>query len=116
MRSAVAALLALMLTGPAAAQQPPAAFTPREEAPEDYPEGPGRDETFYMCTGCHGFRIVAQQGQSRQTWDGTLDFMTERHGMVKLEGETREIVLNYLAATYPARTRPGGFQNPFAPK
>ena len=43
------------------AQSP--AFTPSDEKPEDYPAGAGRDETFYACTPCHGFKIVAQQGQ-----------------------------------------------------
>jgi hypothetical protein len=116
MRVILAALTALILAGPAVAQQPPAGFTPREESPEDYPERAGRDETFYMCTGCHGFRIVAQQGQSRRGWEATLDWMTERHGMAKLDAATRTIVLDYLEAVYPPRTRPGGFQNPFAPK
>ncbi len=115
MRLLHALLLVLTLTIPALGQQPPA-FTPREEVPEDYPDRAGRDETFHMCTGCHGFRIVAQQGQSRRAWEGTLDWMTERHGMVALDADTRRIVLDYLEAIYPPRTRPGGFQNPFAPR
>ena len=60
----VLALAALALAAaPAAAQAP--AFTPRDESPEDYPAGAGREQTFYACTPCHGFKIVAQQGQSR---------------------------------------------------
>ena len=39
-------------------------FTPRDENPEDFPAGPGRDDTFYACTGCHGFKLVAQQGMT----------------------------------------------------
>jgi hypothetical protein len=88
-------------------------FTPRDESPADYPAGHGRDQTFYACTPCHGFRIVAQQGQSRAQWDDTVAFMTERHGMPKLEGEDRKIVLDYLAVTFPPRRAPGGWQNPF---
>ena len=38
---------------------------PPEEQPEQYPDGPNREETFYFCTACHGFKIVAQQGMSR---------------------------------------------------
>src|SRR5918999_3545332 len=44
-------------------------FAPREESPEEFPAGPGRDETFYACTACHGFRLVAQQGMTRAQWE-----------------------------------------------
>ncbi len=82
-------------------------------APADLPAGPGRDETFYACAACHGFRIVAQQGQSRPQWDDTLDWMTKRHNMPALDGNDRQRVLDYLETTYPPRTAPRGWQNPF---
>jgi hypothetical protein len=104
-------LAAWSVAGPVSAQPPD--FTPQEESPEDYPAGAGREQTFYACTPCHGFRIVAQQGQSRRQWDETLDWMTQRHNMPKLEGDDRRIVLDYLAATYPPRSAPRGWQNPF---
>ena len=96
---------------PLAAQQ----FTPRDESPEEFPAGAGRDDTFYACTACHGFKLVAQQGQNRRQWDETLSFMTTKHGMPVLEGKERETVLDYLEATYPPRAPAGrgGFQNPF---
>ncbi len=108
------AVTLLALTGavlPAAPQE--AQFTPREENPEDYPAGPGREETFYRCTACHAFRLVAQQGMSRERWDETLNWMTERQGMPPLEGKERETVLNYLSTTFPPRKAPSGWQNPF---
>ena len=108
---ALAIIAFLHAQGWALAQAP--GFTPRDENPEDYPPGPGRDATFYACTGCHGFKIVAQQGQSRQQWQDTLDWMTQKHGMPHVDGELRQIVLDYLEATYPPRTSPGGWQNPF---
>jgi len=83
------------------------------ESAQDYPAGSGRDLTFALCTACHGFRIVAQQGQSRRQWDDTLDWMTQRHSMPKLEGDARQMVLDYLEASFPPRTAPRGFQNPF---
>ena len=94
------------------AQQP--GFTPREENPEEFPAGAGRDDTFYTCTACHNFKLVAQQGMSRRQWDETITLMNEKHGMPKLEGKERETVLNYLEAAYPP-TAPaaGGWQNPF---
>lgn len=96
--------------GAASAQQ---TFTPREEEPEEFPDAPGREETFYFCTACHNFKLVAQQGMSRPRWDGTLDFMTERHGMPKLEGKDRDVILDYLEQAFPETTATPGWQNPF---
>ena len=79
----------LLSAGAALAQAP--AFTPRDENPQDFPDHPGRDQTFYGCTPCHGFKLVAQQGQSRAQWNDTLDFMTTRHNMPKLEGGDRKV-------------------------
>jgi hypothetical protein len=104
------ALVALAIG--AAAQQP--AFTPREEAPEEFPDAPGREETFYTCTACHNFKLVAQQGMSRERWDTTLDLMVNTHGMAPLERKDREQVLDYLERAFPERAQaPGGWQNPF---
>ena len=103
---------ALLSAAPLAVAQSPS-FTPTDEKPEDYPAGPGRDDTFYACTPCHGFKIVAQQAQTRGQWDDTLDWMTKRHNMPAIEGNQRKVVLDYLAATYPPRTSPRGWQNPF---
>lgn len=105
-------LLVLSAAPPAAAET----FTPSQETPEDYPAGPGREQTFYACVACHGFKIVAQQGQSRQQWDDTLNWMTERHKMPPVEGDLRKTVLDYLEATFPPRQSPGGWQNPFIGK
>jgi hypothetical protein len=101
---------------PGFAQTP--AFTPRDESPEDFPPGPGREETFYACVACHNFKLVAAQGLSRTRWDESLTFMTQRHNMPPLEGEERRIVLDYLEKTFPPRApgRPGGWQNPFTPR
>ncbi|MCZ7657673.1 MAG: hypothetical protein M5U07_07365 [Xanthobacteraceae bacterium] len=103
-----------MAAAPGGAQAP-TAFTPREESPEEFPEGAGRDETFYACTPCHNFKLVAQQGMTRNQWNDTLDWMTQRHNMPPLEGDDRKIVLDYLEATYPpsAPAGRGGWQNPF---
>jgi hypothetical protein len=103
-------VLALVACSAAASQT----FTPSEERPEDYPSGAGREPTFYACTPCHGFRIVAQQGQTRRQWDDTLNWMTEKHRMPPVDGELRTTVLDYLEATFPPRRAPGGRTNPFS--
>jgi hypothetical protein len=110
---------ALVLTGrPAPAQSPAPAFTPTEEKPEELPEGPGRDETFYACTACHNFKLVAAQGMTRAQWDDSLTWMTTRHNMADIQGADRQLILDYLEKHYPPRapSRAGGWQNPFAPR
>jgi hypothetical protein len=89
---------------------------PAEEQPEHYPDGPNRETTFYSCTACHSFRIVAAQGMSRERWDESLNWMVERHRMPEVKGEERDKILDYLAAAFPERTQPGGWKNPFTGK
>jgi len=110
----IQAAVLVAVASPAAGQPP--AFSPQTESPADYPAGEGRDQTFYTCTPCHGFKLVAQQGQSRRQWEDTLDWMTQRHSMPRLADSDRKVVLDYLEATFPARTAPRGFQNPFTPR
>lgn len=109
-------LVLALLAAPSAAwaQSGAATFTPRDESPEEFPAGPGRDDTFYACTACHGFKLVAQQGMNRRQWDDSLNWMTEKHNMPRLEGKERETVLNYLEAAFPPRASRGGWQNPFS--
>ena len=86
-----------------------------DEAPEHYPAGPHREDTFYFCTACHSFKVVAQQGLSRERWDESFDWMVERHKMPRPEGADRQHMLDYLAAAFPEKARePGGWKNPFA--
>src|SRR5437867_1211959 len=75
-------------------------FTPRDENPEDFPAGAGREETFYACAACHGFKLVAQQGLSRAGWEDSINLMIGRHNMPPLDEKDRAVVLGYLAATY----------------
>ena len=109
---------AIAWSGAGAVAQGPA-FSPREEQVEDLPEGRGREETFGLCTACHNFRLVAAQGMSRDRWDETMRWMTVRHNMPDIEGEDRDLILDYLARHYPPRAPSGpagGFRNPFAPQ
>ncbi|MES2197942.1 MAG: hypothetical protein V4517_26265 [Pseudomonadota bacterium] len=112
-RFVLAVMAGLLWMAPAVAQS---TFTPREENPEDFPAGAGRDETFYTCTACHGFKLVAQQGMTRAQWDDSINLMIRRHNMPPPDDKDRAVVLNYLEATYPPRAPAarGGWQNPFA--
>jgi hypothetical protein len=96
------------------------AFTPRDESPEEFAAGAGagRDETFYACTACHNFKLVAAQGLTRAGWDDSLNLMVRKHNMPPLGAKDRETVLNYLETAYPPRAPAGGrgWQNPFSKK
>jgi len=107
------ALLALPLADAAAQGK---RVRPAEEQPEHYPDGPNRETTFYFCTACHSFRIVAAQGMSRERWDESLTWMVDRHKMPDVQGEDRGKILDYLAAAFPERKEPGGWKNPFTGK
>ncbi len=112
-RYALAAIAGLIWIAPAIAQT---TFTPRDESPEDFAAGAGRDETFYACTACHGFKLVAQQGLSRAGWDDSINLMIRRHNMPPLDDKDRAVVLGYLETAYPPRAPAarGGWQNPFS--
>ncbi len=109
---------AFLTVAAVSAQAPSPAFTPRDESPEDLPEGAGREETFYACTACHNFKLVAAQGMSRAQWDDSLTWMTTRHNMADIQGADRKLILDYLEKHYPPRapSRAGGWRNPFAPQ
>jgi hypothetical protein len=106
------ALMLVLSPGVATAQQAATSFVPREENPEDFPAGPGRDDAFYNCTACHGFKLIAQQGMNRPQWDDSINLMIVKHNMPPLDAKTHDIVLNYLAAAFPPRAQ-RGWQNPF---
>ena len=116
--AAALVLGAAVLAYPAISQTSRPLFTPQDERIEDLPDTPGRDETFGLCVACHGYRIVSNQGMSRERWDETLTWMTERHNMPDLQGADRDLILDYLARHHPpkAPSRGGGFRNPFAPQ
>ena len=107
---------------PARAQAPPPAqalaFVPRDEQVEHLPDGPGREETFGLCSACHAYRVVSNQGMTRERWDETMAWMTQRHGMPDIQGADRDLILDYLARHHPVRgpVRGSGFRNPFAPQ
>lgn len=112
-RLILAVALVLGMAGSALAQGLDT-FVPADEAPEEYPDRPGREEAFYGCTACHGFKIVAQQGQTRRQWDETIDFMIARHAMPKPDDADRTLILDYLEAAFPPRAPAArGWQNPF---
>jgi len=73
---------------------------------DEYPDGNGRQETYALCSPCHSFKLVAQQGMNRERWDETLHWMTEKQGMGELPAPLRHLVLDYLARAFPEHQSP----------
>lgn len=117
MRHRLMLAAAALLWVAAAAAQP--TFAPREEDATAYPDLPGRDEAFGFCAACHAFKLVATQGMTRDRWDSSLAWMTEKHGMPPLDAADRAVILDYLAAAFPPKAPAGGragWTSPFAPR
>jgi hypothetical protein len=115
---AVVALMLMAGGAPGMAQRPPAtAFEPQIEKPENFPDFAGRDEAFGFCSACHAFRLVAAQGMTRQQWETSLVWMTDKHAMPALERVDRDVIVDYLAKAFPPRASSdgGGWRNPFTP-
>ena len=83
----------------------PGAAARAEETPEALPEAPGREETFYACTACHGTAVIGRSRLPREGWDELMDWMTEKQGMAPLEGEDRRVIVDYLARAFPPGTQ-----------
>jgi len=107
---------AVVASKPAAplAAAAPAGFRPTDETPEDLPPGPGREETFYFCTACHGTAIIKAQGMGRDQWDESLTWMEDKHKMPKPDAATRALLLGYLMHALPPKpAQQRGWTNPF---
>ena len=111
--AALAVAGAMLLGAPASTSAQSA-----EETPEVLPAGPHRDETFYFCVACHSSQIISRQGMTRERWDETLHWMSEKQAMPALKGEERKLVLDYLAQAFPPKAPAvaGGWKSPFAPQ
>ena len=96
------------------AQAPIPGFEPQLEDIETLPAGVGREETFYGCTACHAFKLVAAQGMTGQLWDETIQVMIDKHQMNEPTQADRAAMIAYLEKHYPPRTPRGGWQNPCA--
>lgn len=90
-----------------------AAIAQRTEEETVLAEGPGRSETFGSCTACHNTALIRRSAFTRERWDELMDWMTEKHGMNPLDGELRQVIVDYLAAQYGPRQRGPRGGNPF---
>ncbi len=63
------------------------------------PEGPNRDLVERKCGSCHHIEMVAINGRSEETWNGTIDEMTG-YGLQVSPAE-RVSILKYLTTYLP---------------
>jgi competence protein ComEA len=94
--SLVAMALALAASGVfvAAGQNPP----PAQLQQDVLPDGPGRDATVKVCSGCHNVRIVASLRLTRDGWAEVVKDMVKEGA----KGTDQELaqVLDYLSANF----------------
>lgn len=61
--------------------------------------GEGREIVWAACTQCHTAEIIVASHMSRKTWDTTITWMQETQGLVELEPDVRQVILDYLEQT-----------------
>ena len=84
------------------------------EEPAQFPDAPGREETFHACIACRTIKLVAAQGMTRERWAATLVRMTERHATQPLDPQDEGVVLDYLSTAFGPKAAGAGWRNPFA--
>lgn len=62
---------------------------------QDLPDGPGKDTTVRICTGCHGQEMFAGARKSSGDWDSTITEMTDKG--LSISDDDYATVLNYLS-------------------
>lgn len=77
----------------------PAVIASEEISP--LPEGPGRETTIRVCSGCHAVELVTEKHLSRQEWFDLVQFMGDR-GATGTPAEMAEIT-DYLAKAFPPK-------------
>ena len=75
-----------------------------EAASAQMPQGPGREETEKLCSGCHELARSISTRQDRDGWKATISKMVS----LGAQGTEKDfsLVLEYLATNYPAETIP----------
>ena len=60
------------------------------------PDGPGVEDTYYMCTACHSAATFAQLRVTDARWEYLWDWMIAEQNMPDYGAEARETILAYL--------------------
>ena len=66
---------------------------------QEFPDGPGKQETAAACGACHGLTQVAVAKHTKQEWDNIVTDMVGR-GAAIMETEI-PVIVEYLAKSFP---------------
>jgi cytochrome c oxidase cbb3-type subunit III len=75
---------------------------------QQFPDGPGKDTTLRLCSGCHNADIVFQHRQGRDEWNAEIQKMIAA-GAQGTPAQFTE-VLSYLAGNFAPGGAPAGAQ------
>src|SRR5215472_13719325 len=75
---------------------------------QQFPDGPGKDMTLRLCSGCHNADIVFQHRQGRDEWNAEIQKMI----VAGAQGTPAQFseVLTYLAGNFAPGSTPAGGQ------
>lgn len=77
-------------------------------------QAPGSELVVMHCVRCHGPRQFLQQRGSRDTWRGLIRWMQKDHGMLPLDEQVEDRIVEYLATHYAPVDK--GRRPPLAPE
>jgi mono/diheme cytochrome c family protein len=83
----------------ASAQAPAGGFSIGPSPAGSLPEGPNREVTQRVCSGCHSVQIFAGRGMTREQWAGVVSSMIGRGA--KMSDEEYDQIVAYLARALP---------------
>ena len=63
------------------------------------PDGPNRDTTQRICSGCHSVQMFSGRGMTREQWGGVVSNMIGRGA--KISDQEFDQIVNYLATALP---------------
>jgi competence protein ComEA len=77
----------------------------QKQSKQQLPDGPGKEPTQRVCSGCHGAEIVIGRGLTRDGWTEVVTEMIQR-GAQGSEDDFAQIV-DYLATNFPPKSDAG---------
>jgi hypothetical protein len=62
---------------------------------------PGWETVRTNCTICHSAKFITFQRGSRESWASMIRWMQSTQGLWQFDPQTEDVILTYLAETYP---------------